>query len=100
VINVYLHPNGLTVDGHAEYAEYGQDIVCASVSVLTQIIGKAIWQETNANIQKSPGKLTLVINKETPESKVLFKTLKHGLREIASQYPDNVKIFGTLEKLS
>jgi uncharacterized protein YsxB (DUF464 family) len=100
MLNVYLHPNGLVVDGHAEYAEYGQDIVCASVSVLTQVIGYSICRETIANIQKSPGKLTLVINKETPESKVLFKTLKLGLREIASQYPDNIKIFGSLQNLS
>lgn len=34
VINVST--TGITVDGHAGYAEAGYDIICAAVSVLTQ----------------------------------------------------------------
>ena len=36
VITVTITENGLTIDGHAGYAEIGKDIVCAAVSSLTQ----------------------------------------------------------------
>ena len=36
MITVTITENGLTIDGHAGYAEIGKDIVCAAVSSLTQ----------------------------------------------------------------
>ena len=36
MIVVRMREDGLTVDGHAGYAETGNDIVCAAVSVLAQ----------------------------------------------------------------
>ena len=36
MITATITENGLTIDGHAGYAEIGKDIVCAAVSSLTQ----------------------------------------------------------------
>ena len=36
MIVVNITKNGLTVDGHAGYAETGNDIICATVSALAQ----------------------------------------------------------------
>lgn len=36
MIVVNITQNGLTVDGHAGYAETGNDIICAAVSALAQ----------------------------------------------------------------
>ena len=36
MIVVTVSTTGITVDGHAGYAETGKDIICASVSVLAQ----------------------------------------------------------------
>lgn len=36
MIVVNIASNGLTVDGHAGYAETGNDIICAAVSALAQ----------------------------------------------------------------
>lgn len=36
MIVVHMKKDGLTVDGHAGYAETGNDIICAAVSVLAQ----------------------------------------------------------------
>lgn len=36
MIAINITRTGLTVDGHAGYAEIGNDIICAAVSVLTQ----------------------------------------------------------------
>ena len=35
-MTVTITEHGLTVDGHAGYAEIGNDIICAAVSALTQ----------------------------------------------------------------
>ena len=36
LIAINITRTGLTVDGHAGYAEIGNDIICAAVSALTQ----------------------------------------------------------------
>ena len=36
MIAINITRTGLTVDGHAGYAESGNDIICAAVSALTQ----------------------------------------------------------------
>ena len=36
MITVTITNHGLTVDGHAGYAEAGNDIICAAMSALTQ----------------------------------------------------------------
>lgn len=99
-MNVYLHKNGFHIKGHAEYAEYGQDIVCASISVLAQVLAREITTYIDSDYYEKSGDLKLVMNEERLESKVLLRTFVRGVREIARQYPDNVKIFASLENLS
>ena len=36
MITVHLSDNSIVIEGHAEYAEHGKDIVCAAVSVILQ----------------------------------------------------------------
>lgn len=36
LIAINITKTGLTIDGHAGYAEIGNDIICAAVSALTQ----------------------------------------------------------------
>ena len=36
MIAVSVKQDGITVDGHARYAESGNDIICAAVSAITQ----------------------------------------------------------------
>ena len=36
MITVKITDNSIVIEGHANYAEYGSDIVCAGVSVLLQ----------------------------------------------------------------
>ena len=42
LIVVKVRENSLTIDGHAGYAEFGKDIVCAAVSALTQSFIKSV----------------------------------------------------------
>lgn len=84
----------LVVSGHANYAEYGKDIVCAGVSSLVQaLIG---WIEENyvkadINIDTTNGEV--VISSEGGEDvKAVFYMASIGLEQIADSYPDHVQI--------
>ena len=50
LIVVNVSTTGITVDGHAGYAETGKDIICASVSVLTQGLVHSLESLTNDEI--------------------------------------------------
>ena len=85
----------LEVSGHANYAEYGKDIVCAGVSSIVQaLIG---WIEENyykANcISVSPKEGEVIISCEGGEDIAsVFHMASIGLGQIADSYPDHVQI--------
>lgn len=85
----------LSVKGHANYAEYGKDIVCAGVSSLVQALMG--WLEEhydradNVSIDTHGGGLT--ISAEGDEDiKAVFQLVVVGMEQIADRYPNNVQI--------
>lgn len=50
MIAVSVRMDGITVDGHAGYAEHGKDIICATVSVLTQGLIHSLESLTDDNV--------------------------------------------------
>lgn len=85
----------LTVIGHANYAEYGKDIVCAGVSSLVQaLIG---WIEENSwkaeCVSVDPKEGEVIISCEGGEDvAAVFYMASIGLEQIADCYPDYVQI--------
>lgn len=85
----------LVVLGHANYAEYGKDIVCAGISSLVQaLIG---WIEENyykANcISVNPKEGEVIISCDGGEDIAsLFQMVSIGLEQIADVYPDHIQI--------
>lgn len=85
----------LVVLGHANYAEYGKDIVCAGVSALVQaLIG---WIEENHYraecISVDPHEGKVIISCEGGEDIAsVFYMASIGLMQIADSYPDHVQI--------
>ena len=80
---------GFDVKGHAGYAEAGQDIVCAAVSVLTITCANAL--ETVAGVKPtvktSDGCMRLTLPKDSGhDAQVILQTLRQGLRDLAEQY--------------
>lgn len=86
---------GFTCDGHAGYANYGEDIVCASISVLVINTINSLEQITKENIRVTAEEDRGVIQcyfvdsslKET--SKALVDSLVLGLTQIEKQYGKN-----------
>lgn len=85
----------LTVLGHANYAEYGKDIVCAGISSLVQaLIG---WLEENHYkarcVSVDPKDGEVIISCEGGEDiAALFQLVTIGLGQIADIYPDHIQI--------
>lgn len=85
----------LVVLGHANYGEYGKDIVCAGVSSLVQaLIG---WIEENSwkaeCISVDPKEGEVLISCEGGEDvAAVFYMASIGLLQIADSYPDHVQI--------
>ena len=42
MITVKHHNDGMTIEGHAGYADAGQDIVCAGVSAIVQTLIQSV----------------------------------------------------------
>ena len=83
---------GFTCDGHSGYAERGEDIVCASISVLVINTINSLEQITEERMQVGTDEDAGTIRcrfvdqplKET--SKALMDSLVLGLGQIAKQY--------------
>ncbi len=83
----------LKITGHANYAEYGEDIVCASVSSIVET-SINLAHEFNDNIKYSDDGNTIIVINNTNDENV-FKTLKNMidmLIELEKQYPKNINV--------
>ena len=86
--------HNLTVAGHANYDEYGRDIVCAGVSALVQaLIG---WIEESfysgyIDVNANGGEVEISCEGGDDVAAV-FNLATIGLMQIADSYPDHVQI--------
>ncbi len=97
------HPFGgyksLEISGHANYADYGKDIVCAGVSALaeTALLGLKHVVCIDPMVKKQPGYFVLKLPDNLQEEKqkkaaVILETIFLGLKDISESYPSNVRV--------
>ena len=96
-VDVYSDSKGCTtgveVKGHAGYDEYGKDIVCAAVSVLTVNMANSVEKFTDDGFEGSVDEKTgqfifHFTGTVSAESKLLMDSLILGLTDIAESYGD------------
>ena len=94
MIKIEVTKNNISILGHANYDEYGKDIVCASVSGVIICSVEAISKfDINAiDIKESKDKLELIINKEDEITKKLIANMLNCLKELEKKYPKNIEI--------
>ena len=91
-INVYesVHLLKLELSGHANYAKYGEDIICSAVSALSINLVNSVENFTkdkfSCQIKEDTGDLKLSINNPSKESILLFKSCVLGLENISKEY--------------
>jgi uncharacterized protein YsxB (DUF464 family) len=94
MIKIKVSPKNISILGHAEYDDYGKDIVCAGVSTLLQTLIQSVETLTDDEIKytMSPGKADIEFRNLSGQSKTLLNSFFIGVEMIAYEYPENVKI--------
>ena len=84
---------GITIKGHANYDEYGKDIVCAAVSSISLTTCNAILSlEETIECNDNNGLLTIKVIKNTDITEKLLNNMIEMLKELEGQYPKNIEI--------
>lgn len=88
MIVVHVSITGITVDGHAGYAETGKDIICSAVSILVQNLIRSIEGLTEDNIQYQimPGHININYKNLSEQGKLLVDSFFIGISDIIRAY--------------
>lgn len=94
MISVIGTADSISVRGHAGFAPSGQDIVCAGVSTLVQTLIQSVEELTTDKIKYviSPGKVDIKFWCLSDPARALVDAFFIGVKLIADEYPDNVKL--------
>lgn len=85
---------GFEISGHADSADYGEDIICSAVSsaglmtanTITEVIG------LDADARTDDGYLRLMLLENAELAQDTLKGLRLHLTELSKQYPENIKV--------
>ena len=102
----YLKPsNGsihMTMKGHAEAAPKGEDLVCASATMLAYTVAQAVqFMHEQGKLKKKPkislreGNATIIVTPnedDYAEALHTFWVAQCGIHVLAHNYPQNVKL--------
>jgi uncharacterized protein YsxB (DUF464 family) len=97
ILNNEKKPYAFRISGHAEYGNYGEDIVCSGITTATfttlNLFDKLLKQEDYTLIQdEDTGLIDFKLNKIDNLSLLIIQNLLDILINIEEQYPQNLKI--------
>lgn len=100
MIEVTRHGDGISIKGHAGYAPRGQDIVCASVTMLVYSLIESIEVLTDDAIKyvMSSGTTDIYFRDLSKDAQLLIKSFFVGVQMIADNYPEHVRLNRQTEK--
>lgn len=97
-VNFYYQTNNIVkteVSGHANFDQYGKDIVCAGVSLI--MIGglNALDQLVNqaeVKLEQSDNEIVITVLQPTNDNQMILKTMLWQLKTISEQYKNKITI--------
>ena len=94
MIEIVRLSDGITIRGHAGYADHGNDIVCAGVSTLVQTLIQSIEALTTDAIRYDiePGYTNIEHGNLSDSGQLLIDSFFCGIELISGEYPDCVEI--------
>ena len=94
MIVVSVRKDGVTVSGHANYAETGKDIVSGGVTPLVQGLIKSIEDLISDKIQYdiTPGRADIHFKDLSGAGKLLVDSFFLGICLIADDFPEHIKL--------
>ena len=91
-------PVGFELTGHAYKGAYGEDIVCAGISAITQtaLLGVTDVLKLDAATAQEEGHLRCELSRETAgedmeKAAIVFNTMIAGLTSLQRAYPKSLK---------
>jgi len=96
-VKTYIKDNNLiriSIKGHANYKDYGNDIVCASVSSIALCTINAIYsfKDNTIDVKESSGNLDIKVLEQDKISITLLENMIRCLSDIEKNYPSNIKL--------
>lgn len=94
MIVVKVRKNWIAVDGHAGYAEKGNDIVCAAVSALAQTLADSLDSFTDDRVvyDQCDGHMNFVFENLSERGELLVDSFFIGICGIANMHPECLAI--------
>ena len=86
----------VSLRGHANYANFGKDIVCAAISsIVTTTVNAILTLDSDAcKYEMKDGKLDISIKENSDIALKLADNMLRMLCELETQYPKNIEIGG------
>lgn len=94
MIKVNINKDKIIITGHANYDDYGRDIVCASVSsiVITSINACLKIDNNSLEYKEETDKLAINIKSNNETILLIIDNMITMLEELALTYNKNIKI--------
>ena len=94
VLSMKNHIDRIDILGHADYEEYGKDIVCSSVSSIVTTTVNGIYEidKDYLNVKEEKDGMVITILKNDDVCDKLIKNMLSLLQELEESYPENIKV--------
>ena len=94
VLSMKNHIDRIDILGHADYEEYGKDIVCSSVSSIVTTTVNGIYEinKDYLNVKEEKDGMIITILKNDDVCDKLIKNMLSLLQELEESYPENIKV--------
>lgn len=85
---------GFEISGHAEYDDYGLDIVCSAVTSATQMCINTITEvvKTKAEVKTLENKISFAVEENLPQIQPFLLGLKLHLELLEEDYKENIQV--------
>ena len=99
MIKVIIKADEIEIKGHANYADYGKDIVCASVSaIVTTTINGILRINTDINYKEDIDRLVIKVNKKSDVTVSLLENMICLLKDLEIDYKKNISVIEMRDK--
>ena len=94
VLSMKNHIDRIDILGHADYEEYGKDIVCSSVSSIVTTTVNGIYEvdKDYLNVKEEKDGMVITVLKNDDVCDKLIKNMLSLLQELEESYPENIKV--------
>ncbi|MBR2578455.1 MAG: ribosomal-processing cysteine protease Prp [Erysipelotrichaceae bacterium] len=82
----------LSIKGHAEFADYGKDLICASVSSIAFGLMNALDEIEGVTIKESENQIEIINESSSPKANDFMELALIQLKTIEESYSGFIKV--------